>query len=316
MNKDQFDKLLERYLAGKTSPEEEQWFERFFQSYQKGEHNREFDQKESIKYEIYNQIRQQVGPESKVKTLWPVWLKVAAILLMVVGIGWMVTDIAGNKEKIKLLTKKTARGEKSTIMLSDGTKVRLNSESSLVYPENFTENQREVTLYGEGFFQVTKNPEQPFIVHTTGLSTKVLGTSFNISTYPEEQPKITVQEGKVEVSVTEDSTTNVRLLANQQALFTGKDLLKEEVADVEQFVGWKDGIIKLNQTSLEEMAQILERWYNVDINFEDPKLKDCTFSGKFTNDQLLNILKSIQFIKKIDFTFQDDHTIILNGNPC
>ena len=319
MKKEDFDELLDRYLKGEVSPREEKWFDAFFLSYQKGEVNHDFSESQRTKLEIYQRVRQHIQQEDTVnrpaKALWPVWLKIAAMLVVVAGLSWLIIGNPTVKEEVKFISKSTERGQKSTLVLPDGTKVRLNAESTLSYPEKFDNNSREVTLTGEGFFEVTKNPEQPFIVHAPGFSTKVLGTAFNVSAYAENEPTVTVQEGRVEVRLKEDTTSSVILTMNEQAGLADGKLSKKQV-DIVRFISWKDNVIYLDETTLGEMAVVLERWYNVKITFENPEVRNCTISGKFSNDQLINILKSVQFVKGIDFTFTDDQTIVLSGKPC
>ncbi len=319
MQQEEFDKLLDRYLKGEASRQEERWFDDFFESYQKSETSWSSFESERTRLEIFSKVRQRIRQASfenhRAKSLWPAWLKVAAMLLVALGMSWFIIGYRSSRHEPTMITQVTTRGQKATLVLPDGTNVRLNAESTLIYPEEFEKNRREVTLSGEGFFEVAKNPDKPFVVRATDFSTQVLGTAFNVSAYRETEHTVTVREGKVQVMWKEDTTASVIVHANEQAVLSSEGLFKKQV-DIHRYISWKDGVIYLDHTSLEEMAQVLERWYDVKIIFEHPGLKKCTISGKFSNDQLINILKSVRFIKKIDFTFKDKQTIVLRGKPC
>ncbi len=230
MQQEEFDKLLGRYLRGEASRQEEQWFDDFFESYQKGETMWGPFESERIRLEIFYKVRQRIGQESfenhRTKSLWPAWLKAAAVVLMVIGVSWFIIDYRYLRHEPMLITQVTERGQKTTLVLPDGTKVRLNAKSTLTYPEEFEGNRREVTLSGEGFFEVAKNPDKPFVVHTPDFATQVLGTAFNVSAYREIKRAVTVREGEVQVMWKEDTTASVIVHANEQVVLSSAGLLK------------------------------------------------------------------------------------------
>ncbi|MCG8321716.1 MAG: FecR domain-containing protein [Cytophagales bacterium] len=319
MHQKEFDELLDRYTRGLCTPEEEKWIHAFFRSYQNEKKQWQPGEAQQARQEIYHRVRQQIHKKeampAKARPLWPVWLRVAAMVSIMVGFSWLAYRYVSGPQEVVLLTKTTARGHKAKIVLPDGTRVTLNAESSLVYPESFDGKNRQVELTGEGFFEVTSDPSKPFLVQSPDFTTTVLGTVFNISAYDEEPASVTVQEGKVQVTHSQDFAEMVVLTAREQAVLSSTGLTKKSI-DSDRHFAWKDGIIYLDRTTLRETASLLERWYDVDIRFANPGLAGCTMNGKFHNDQLINILKSLAHIKGFQFEFLDERTILITGESC
>lgn len=171
------------------------------------------------------------------------------------------------------------RGGEYKLVLADGTQVWVNAESRLRFPVNFNgAATREVYLEGgEAYFQVSKNKDVPFIVHSSNMSIKVLGTSFNLNTYS-KTIKTTLVEGHVQINA---GSKSLDLLPNQQAIFNpqSSNLSKENV-DVEADVAWKDGWMIFQSSELKDVMEQLGRWYDYNIVFESEKLKQVHFGGK------------------------------------
>jgi hypothetical protein len=175
-------------------------------------------------------------------------------------------------------------GNRSVISLSDGTKVWLNAGSRLIYPSKFVDKTREVYLVGEAFFKVEKNEEMPFIVKTSNLSVKVLGTQFNVLAYPEDNSIQTVlTEGSVEVIKANAGLfeKSVRLVPGQMALFNKNDNeTKVYEVDVEYYTLWTEGIFSFRNTDLSRLVKKLERYYNIRFDYANPLDGTTKVSGK------------------------------------
>ena len=185
------------------------------------------------------------------------------------------TEVVYNKLEVP-------RGGECMIKLDDGTKVWVNAETKLKYPVTFVGDRREVVLEGEAFFDVAKN-EKPFIVKTSFGDVRVLGTAFGISAYASEpESYTTLVRGKV--SVEREGIKPVVILPGEQVV-TSKDgkMIKQQV-DVEEFVGWKDGIYVFKEKSLGEIMKTLERWYNISVDFQEKSLVDLPFNLKRYDD--------------------------------
>ena len=189
-----------------------------------------------------------------------------------------------SKEMPKMNTLVIPYGNRSTIHLSDGTKVWLNAGSRLIYPSKFVDNTREVYLVGEAFFNVQHNAEKPFVVKTSNLSVKVLGTQFNVSAYPEDNSVQTVlTEGSVEVVKADAGLfeKSVFLKPGQMALWQ-KDGNETKVydVDVEDYTLWTEGVFSFSNTDLNRIVKKLERYYNIRFNYADPMDGSIRVSGK------------------------------------
>lgn len=154
-----------------------------------------------------------------------------------------------------------AAGEQKTITLPDGTEVCLNSKSVLKYPEDFGKKERMVEFCGEGYFKVAHDAAKPFVVKTNTLSTKVLGTEFNLRCYTDEDVHVTLVKGSVEVSA---NNNKVRISPDQDAYLAQDKLLVQEV-NPKDFTSWKDGILYFDNASLLTIVQQLARVYNVSV---------------------------------------------------
>lgn len=204
-------------------------------------------------------------------------------------------------------------GKRSKIKLPDGTTVWLNAESKITYPEEFKNNSRNITLSGEAFFDVVRNENAPFIVTTGELQTTVLGTSFNVQNYPGETFRMTVASGKVEVK---SKTETIQVNAHQQTTYQHhagfSAPVTVEPADV---MAWTQGTLSFNNKTFEEVAHMLERWYNVKITFTNNDLKRCMLVGEHTNQSLPAVLNTLQFM--LGFQYEDHNgNIIIRGDGC
>ena len=187
------------------------------------------------------------------------------------------------------------KGGEYQLILSDGTRIWMNAESTLRYPTSFVKEKREVFLEGEAFFEVAKDVRHPFIVHTDRHAVEVLGTSFNISAYPDYKVYTTLAEGRIKVST---SKISVILNPDQQAIIEpdDEDIVTRDVPAY-LFTSWAKGNYEFRNTSLEEIVAQLSRWYNVDICFRNESLKHKRFAGIIFRDEELNF--AIEVIEKV-----------------
>ena len=185
-------------------------------------------------------------------------------------------------------------GARTVVQLTDGTEVHLNYGSKIKYPRSFDENTREVTLQGEGFFSVAHDPSRPFVVKTKQLDIKALGTKFNVQAYPEDEfIATTLVEGKVVVTQAgggEDAKTVRSLKPGQHINYNvNTQTISSTTGNIEKYIVWKDGVLMLDNTDLKEVAEKLERNFNVEIQVSDA-IKDYTYTVKFVDEPLYQIL--------------------------
>ncbi|WP_286856730.1 MULTISPECIES: FecR family protein [Sphingobacterium] len=207
--------------------------------------------------------------------------------------GFIYTDgkLVRSLNDISSAVLKTPRGGQYHIILSDGTKVWLNSGSSLEYPVEFSGN-REVRLSGEAYFEVRHDPKHPFLVKTDIQQIKVLGTRFNIRAYEDKQFTTLVQ-GSVEVKAN-GSTSTMKMKPNEQAIINNYSLSIQKV-DALDFLTWKQGLISSGSISLLDLSKEIERWWDVDFRFS-PNFKNAerAYLTISKNENLSSVLKVIE----------------------
>lgn len=193
------------------------------------------------------------------------------------------------------------KGKTYQLLLSDGTRIWLNSETEITYPTRFVGNKREITLIGEAFFEVAKNKEKPFIVNANGMEVKVLGTSFNVSCYTADKTiSTTLIEGSVSVK-TENKKT-VTITPSEQFTYNRDDAKTDiRIVNTELFTSWINGEYIFKDTALEEIVKKLQRWYDFSVNYEDESLKNNRYSlivDRNTDiDHLLEVISYTSDIK-------------------
>ncbi len=228
----------------------------------------------------------------------------ASLVLLITTLGYIYqAPLTGNPTTSELawVTKQNPRGQKSTIILPDGTQVILNAESSLSYRPNFEGEVRKVKLTGEAFFDVVKNPIKPFIVESNHLSTTALGTSFNVDAYPGQLEEVTLISGKVKIDMNEDPNQSELMMPGEKVEFKEGLLKKHKNVPLDNVL-WKDGIIHFKSTPFDEGILKLERWYGVTIDVENfPSNGETNFTGLFKNDNLENVLESLSYVMRFDF---------------
>ncbi|MFT7033918.1 MAG: transmembrane sensor [Cyclobacteriaceae bacterium] len=334
MNKKDILNLFDKYEKAECLPSETRMVDNFFDSYKKdmewdeSEHGNSGEVENRILQGIGKNIQPKIYKSKKRRLVTASALLVAASVSIVFFVSVMTfsTNLpeAKTAQVVNKVVRSTAKGQKYSIVLSDGTKVRLNAESQLVFPQKFSGNKREVELVGEAFFDVARNEKIPFIVKTQRLNTEVLGTSFNIKSYKDQKTTVSVATGKVKVKAIDNGhfsngpKENVYLSPNQQVVYDpSSSYLKKTNIDLEKFIVWKDDVILFDEISFGEAAKVLEKWYDVKISFDQPSLINCSLlRSSYKNESLENVLKSLKFIQGIDFQFTNDHEVVIFGDIC
>lgn len=214
------------------------------------------------------------------------------------------------KDIISYHTLTVPRGGEYQLILSDSTKVWMNAASNLHYPVPFMPDAREVFLSGEAFFEVKKDSQRPFIINIGTTKIKVLGTKFNVSSYPENNSYITLSEGKIEVSTNGYKTI---LSPNQQLIITPDNNIEKKEVEARLFSSWTNEIYEFKDTSLEDIAAQLSRWFDIDILIKDEKIKQKRFTGAiFRNNELNFAIDAIERISNVKFIRESNNIHIIN----
>ena len=203
-------------------------------------------------------------------------------------------------------------GKRSEIILSDGTKIWLNSGSQLSYPVSFTGSSREVYLSGEAFFDVKSNPAKPFHVITSEMKIKATGTRFNVTSYASDHTtQAVLLSGKIDAAKNKRFTHFVGLEPGERIVYNKQeDNMKKDQVDVELYASWKDGYLIFDNEPVDEIFKKLKRYYNKNILTE--KLSgQPAFTGKLDlADNLEKVLKNIAFSASFSVEFENDTFII------
>ena len=335
MTKEEFEALINKYLSEETSEREDQIIEDFFAAQERKESEEHYSPSESMWSSIEDRIRhkdfpRKNNPVDKKRTglsnrrFWKI-VSVAAVLATAFVYLYFRSPFITEANTAPWITLDAPNGQKSIVTLADGTRIFLNGGSSVSYPEVFLAAKREVKLSGEAFFEVAGNPKQPFIVTAGNVTTKVLGTSFNIQAFPDKEISVTVATGRVRVEIgshepgPDDSTEADRLILmpNDQAIYNpDHGVLTVAEVNIEKYLAWKDNTLLFEDASIEEVAKTLERWYNVTIVFDNDRIKTCRINGKYKDQSLESVLKSIQYMYHVDFRFSLPNKVNLNGKDC
>lgn len=221
-------------------------------------------------------------------------------------------EYKGNGDQLtemKYNTLKIPRGGEYFLVLSDSTKVWLNSETTLRFPVQFAGNVRNVELTGEAYFEVSKNEKVPFIVTSGNQQIKVLGTQFNISSYTDNANiYTTLVEGKVEVSATANPDAKIILKPSEQACFAKSEnqIVKRNV-DVNRFVAWKNGRFVFQNENLEDIMKTLSKWYDVQVVFTNDEDRKLRFTGNLERYSNFNeILEKIEKTNEVKFAITNN----------
>jgi ferric-dicitrate binding protein FerR (iron transport regulator) len=202
------------------------------------------------------------------------------------------------------------RGGQYAVTLSDGTKVWLNSGSSLTYPEVFDGPERKVVLSGEAYFEISKNEQQPFIVHTDRADVHVLGTHFNINAYNDEGVlKTTLLEGAVRLSA---AAASVVLAPGEQGLITGsRPGIEKKRVNVSQEVAWKAGYFVFRNNTIRDIMRQISRWYDVEIEYRG-ELPTGTFGGTYSKEKdLPELLNGLELTGLVHFKIEGRKIIVM-----
>ncbi|WP_295939581.1 FecR family protein [uncultured Alistipes sp.] len=321
--------LLEKFFCGATSAEEEhaltEWLRDKSESdpeiaaYYRSkwaETNGSIDKE--LKARIHARIRETIDSDSNFESARPrrilpgrivPWIA-AACIAVVAFVGWYnyARVSASRNDLFEVYTEK---GQKTNITLPDGTRVWLNSDSKLSYNGGYNLRKRSVNLVGEGYFEVAKNPERPFSVNTANYNVVALGTTFNIKSYPADAISVTTLfEGCVRI---DGGHSFSMMLDPMEAIVYNatEDSFTKNGSDRAHFAGlWRNNeLIVESGTTLEKLAEILDREYNIRFTFRSERIKRLCFEGIIKNNNLHNVLQLICLSGEVCFTIEDNTVV-------
>ena len=308
MEQKDYNKLLDTFIEGNADTDTNERLRKFFA---KSSPNREFEEysrkkwhasspemdpclKERMGSELLDRIlllekERRVVRKKQILAL----CKAAAAILLIAGAGLLGYKIAERSQHPQFFDILAERGQKSTVTLPDGTTVWLNSASKLTYSTDYNSHNRHVTLDGEAYFDVAKNPSLPFVVNAGEVDIEALGTKFNVKAYASDDEIVTtLVDGRVKTSA---GSREEILLPNTSANYsrTTHDFRVENVPYADHAIPWIYNELLFDGQSLFEIAIQLERMYNIEIIFAEESISKYTFTGLVRNNSLRNVLDLI-----------------------
>jgi transmembrane sensor len=313
--------MIIKYLQGQCSREEEALLLEWLQQSSENkdfflEQKAVFNYRKAKHFAIDDQINAAAGRFNanidafEVRRKRQVYLRIAryaAILIFALALPAILYKAHVFSGDAKLITMSVGYTDSSKlVLLSDGSRVWLNSNSSISYPETFSKNDRNVQFTGEAYFEVTHDSLHPFKVQTNNMQVKVLGTSFNVRSYHSEKiTETTLIEGKVSIQ-NEKGNNLATLTPGQSAQYdnTTRDL-EINVVDTKQYAAWRHGLILFNDATLDEITQRLSELYQVHFTIESKSLENATYNFSFQKGQSVSkVLEMLSFIAPIKYTIQ------------
>jgi transmembrane sensor len=218
-------------------------------------------------------------------------------------------DSSTNSTELAFNTMTTPRGGQFTVTLPDGSKVWLNAASSLTYPTVFNQKERRVKLQGEAYFEVAKNPEKPFhVIVNRGEEIEVLGTHFNIRAYADDQDiRTTLLEGSVKLIY---KAKHIILKPGQMAINDLKESLLVQNADIEEVMGWKNGLFVYNNENIRDVLKSAARWYDIDVEYKDAVGQKKLWGTVSKYKSLAELLDNIAFTSGVHYKIEGRRVIL------
>lgn len=254
--------------------------------------------------------------QAKVKKLniRPILSWAAALALLVSAAWWFWQN---NTATTDWQTLQTVTAELKEVTLKDGTKIWLNQESRLEYPNQFAKNERLVKLVGEAYFEVAKKEDQPFIIETMNAHVEVLGTSFNLRAYPQEVlTELTVKTGKVQFQPRK-SDKKLLLTAKEKGVFNRQDnsLIESEHQNLND-LAWQSQTIVFEQTPINNVIDILKKQFGISIEVSNKAMLNCPLDGRYINLSPKEIIRDIATTFSMEWKEVDQQHFQLTGGTC
>ena len=316
-NKNNIHELLVRKFAGETTSEEDKVIENWITQSRENKNlfsdlndiwhgaasvndEEEYDVDQAIRNFIQRtrSINEKRNQKFNIKHL----LRYAAIFILIMAIPftyWIAHNSASQNETFTTID--CAYGDKTTILLPDSSQVWLNSGSKITFNNNFKNGSRQLFLEGEGYFSVRKDPENPFVVNTSVVDVKVLGTEFNLKAYSDEKlVAVTLVNGSLQVS---NSETTEMITPGQKAVYNKENysLTVNNLSDLAPETEWINGRLVFRNASLGDLERQLERWFDVEIEFSDEMVKSRRFSGTLERESILEVISYFGISQYVDY---------------
>ncbi|MEP3389900.1 MAG: FecR domain-containing protein [Reichenbachiella sp.] len=237
------------------------------------------------------------------------WLKIAASIILILGAGWF-TYVSNRVETLELIV----QNEQQAIELEDGSKISLNEGSQLIYPDKFKGSNRKVQLKGEAYFEVAHNPEQPFLIETDEVEVQVLGTKFNVNNTNKDSVVVSVDSGKVRMSV--GGKEEILTAGYRGVYYRSTELLvKIETANTGMHNYWRTKTLAFKGATVSEAVNAIQKVYGVKVKLSNPEIANCKINVDFENEEIEHVLEIIGETLNLVWSNQGD-AYLLAGYGC
>jgi ferric-dicitrate binding protein FerR (iron transport regulator) len=256
---------------------------------------------ESLDY-LLTYLSNKTPTNNKVVSFRSIWNKVAAILLIPLLVSSVYFVYQSQTFRTSAQIKYVVPvGQKSNVILADGTSVWVNSGSTLSISTEYSRKTRKVYLTGEAYFEVTKDNKHPFIVETKNYSVKVYGTKFNVRAYDYQKTSETVlKEGAI--SVLANTNEEINILPGQRFLINANKQYSISEVNPENYMEWKDNVFKINNEKLEDLISKMEHWYGVEINVENLEhVKNLRYTLTIKTESMKEMLELMSFVTPLTY---------------
>lgn len=259
----------------------------------------------------FHSFFQRIKRNAQLKIISNLFKYAAVAVILISSTVWATLYFSGRETKTHLNTLYVPAGQRAQLTLQDGTQVWLNAKSTLKYPSNFSKKSRKVEVIGEAFFDVTKDTKRPFIVSTQHIDMQVLGTQFNVYSYPETgYIQTDLLEGSLMVYDEQTPEANVTLKSHEQVIVKDGKMLIGEIENPDYF-RWKEGVYTFENERLLDIIEKLQLYYDVEIIVKDPEIFNVRYTGKFRQrDGIDEILRIIQKIQKFNVHKDNESNVI------
>ncbi|PSL33985.1 FecR family protein [Dyadobacter jiangsuensis] len=304
--------LLQKYHQGLCSEDEALAVTQWLAATDDLDQYAEQDEEDAATDEIWQKLDLGKANEPKnnrLAWLYPFLAAVAACLLLVASWNYFRQTLTSKDIAASTISRKTeyrylqtATGERRRFLLPDSTVVYLNAGSRLTYPVGFSDTARTAWLTGEGYFEVAKDSTRPFTIHTVTTRTTVLGTAFNLKSYPGSSVTLVVSEGKVRFAPKGSGTSHLILTANERGIYDhANGRLAQDRVYAQGHFGWVRNRLTFDNLPLAEIAPVLERWYGVKVVITAPELASRRCTGSFADASLENVMNSVAYSLNIKY---------------
>lgn len=314
--------LLKRYRAGECTPEEAARIRAWFESFEELPDDPAFRAAaDEAAITALAKLFPAETPKRNGRTIMVRLLQAAAVLVFICTTVLFVYKYAHRSPvPVTYALLQANKGERKKITLPDGSIVTINANTQLRIPSDFGMQRRELFLTGEAVFDVTKDEARSFVVHSGNLQTVVLGTSFNMKAYPGEKSiQIAVITGKVRIEKKVDTSTTILtegLTTNQVLTYhTDDDSLVIGRGKADEIAAWQNNIFYFQQASIDEIAAVLERQYNINITLTGKVKRSCRYTLLLKNETFANAMKLLSQLSGITYEINDNEARI-NASSC